>query len=307
MAQDRIHIVTHENGWAVKREGKSDVESIHPTQKEAIDAGRELAQKSEADLVVHRADGTFRKVYSTGGEESEEMSERESNGSNRVAGDGRGTRPRLETDDVVSVGSRISWGAGLAGASVALALMFALGTLSTAIGFSFRDAASDRALFAGAVICSLVTVVASLFVGGFVVSRITAGEDKTEALTYGVVLWGVLFAISAALATTGTSLGLNALSASSQARAVLPSDAFEGTKVTQEDMDKVRSRIENAAPAVSAKAAAWWTFVGVIVSIAAAILGSIAGAGPTLVLRQFRERRAALPVTRTQLQTQART
>src|SRR5437764_1744689 len=224
MAQERSHIVTHENGWAVKREGKTEPESVHPTQKEAIDAGRDLALKTDADLVVHRADGTFRKVVSVNGEE-ENMNDREN--ANRTE------RRRIEADDVVSVGSRISWGAVLAGASVALALMFALGTLSTAIGFSARDVASDRALFAGAVICSIVTVVASLFVGGFVVSRITAGEDKTEALTYGVVLWGVLFAISAALATTGTSLGLNALSASSQARAVLPSDAFEGTKVTQ--------------------------------------------------------------------------
>src|SRR5262245_41132357 len=69
MAQDRIHIVTHENGWAVKREGKSDVESVHATQKEAIDAGRDLALKTDADLVLHRTDGTFRKVVSVSGEE----------------------------------------------------------------------------------------------------------------------------------------------------------------------------------------------------------------------------------------------
>jgi hypothetical protein len=307
MAQDRIHIVPHENGWAVKREGKSDAESVHPTQKEAIEAGRDLAQKSEADLVVHRTDGTFRKVYSIGGEESEEMSERESNGGNRATGNGRGTRPRLETDDVVSVGSRISWGAVLAGASVALALMFTLGTLSTAIGLSVKDATSGRALFAGAVICSLVTVVASLFVGGFVVSRITAGEDKTEALTYGVVLWGVMFAITAALATTGTSLGLNALSTASEARATLPSDTARSLTPSKESVDSLNAKVEDAVPAVNPKTAAWWTFVGVIVSIAAAILGSIAGAGPTLVLRQFRERRSAVPVTRTQLQTQAHT
>jgi len=304
MAQDRIHIVTHENGWAVKREGKSNVESFHATQKEALDAGRALAEKDDADLVLHRTDGTFRKVYSVTGE-GEAMSEREGNGGNRAAGDGRRTRPRLDTDDVLSVGSRISWGAVLAGASVALALMVMLGFLSTAIGFSARDVASDRALFAGAVVCSIVTVVAALFLGGFVVSRITAGEDKTEAFTYGVVLWGVMFALTAALATTGSNLGLNALSAGSQVQAALPSDTFNGIKISQEDIDKVKSRVEKATPAVNPKAAAWWTFAGIILSIAASVAGAIAGAGPTLVLRQVRERHGWFTRTRTQVQPQA--
>src|SRR5437762_421696 len=123
MAQERFHIVTHENGWAVKREGKTEAESVHATQKEAIDAGRDLALKTDADLVVHRADGTFRKVVSVNGEE-ENMNDREND--NRTE---ERRRRRIDTDDVVSVGSRISWGAVLAGASVALAVMFALGWL----------------------------------------------------------------------------------------------------------------------------------------------------------------------------------
>jgi len=298
MAQERLHIVTHENGWAVKREGKTAVESVHPTQKEAIDAGRDLALKSDADLVVHRADGTFRKVVSVNGED-ENMNDREN--ANRTE------RRRIEADDVVSVGTRISWGAVLAGASVALAVMFALGWLSTAIGLSVRDAASDRTLFVGSMICLLVTVIASLFVGGFVVSRITAGEDKTEALTYGIVLWGFLFALTTALATTGTNLGLNALnvfSGNSGARAAVPNlDDLSG-KVDRPTLTEIRRRYEDATPEISARAAAWWGFAGIILSMAAAIGGSIAGAGPTLVLRQIRERRGFVSTSRTQLQAQ---
>src|SRR5438034_5697914 len=97
MSQDRFHIVTHENGWAVKREGKSDVESVHATQKEAIDAGRDLALKTDADLVLHRTDGTFRKVVSVSGEE-ENMNERENTARTE---EGRTTR-RIDADDVVS-------------------------------------------------------------------------------------------------------------------------------------------------------------------------------------------------------------
>lgn len=300
MAQERFHIVTHENGWAVKREGKTEVESVHATQKEAIDAGRDLALKTDADLVVHRADGTFRKVVSVNGEE-ENMSDRE----NGNKSEERKAPRRIEADDVISVGTRISWGAVLAGASVALAVMFALGWLSTAIGLSVRDAASDRTLFVGSMICLLVTVIASLFVGGFVVSRITAGEDKTEALTYGIVLWGFLFALTTALATTGTNLGLNALnvfSGNSSTRAAVPN--LDDLGLSDRQTTEVQKRFSEAAPSVSPQAAAWWGFAGIILSMAAAIGGSVAGAGPTLVLRQIRERRGFVTTSRTQLQAQ---
>jgi len=299
MAQERFHIVTYENGWAVKREGKTDPESVHPTQKEAIDAGRDLALKTDADLVVHRADGTFRKVVSVNGEE-ENMSDREND--NRTE---ERTRRRIDTDDVVSVGTRISWGAVLAGASVALAVMFALGWLSTAIGMSVRDAASDRTLFVGSMICMIVTVIASLFVGGFVVSRITAGEDKTEALTYGVVLWGFLFALTTALASTGVPLGLNALNNfAARSDAGAATVRIDDLGLSERNAERLRERISGATPSVSPQAAAWWGFAGIILSMAAAIGGSVAGAGPTLVLRQIRARRGLAPPARTQLQAQ---
>jgi len=302
MAQDRLHIVTHENGWAVKREGKTEVESFHATQKEAIDAGRDLALKSDADLVVHRADGTFRKVVSVNGED-ENMNDRENGNKGSEA---RKTPRGIDANDVVSVGTRISWGAVLAGASVSLAVMFALGWLSTAIGFSVRDAASDRTLFIGSMICLLVTVVASLFVGGFVVSRITAGEDKTEALTYGVVLWGFLFAVTTAMASRGADIGLNALNAFAARRdAATTLPKLDDLGLTDRNAETLRVRLSDATPSVSPQAAAWWGFAGIVLSMAAAIGGSIAGAGPSLVLRQIRERRGFVTSTRTQLQSQA--
>jgi len=301
MAQERFHIVTHENGWAVKREGKAEAESVHPTQKEAIDAGRDLALKTDADLVVHRADGTFRKVVTVNGEE-ENMSDREND--NRTE---ERRKRRIDTDDVVSVGTRISWGAVLAGASVALAVMFALGWLSTAIGMSVRDAATNRTLFIGSMICLLVTVVASLFIGGFVVSRITAGEDKTEALTYGVVLWGFLFAVTTALASSGANVGLNALNAfgarSDANAATLPK--LDDLGLSERNAERLRDRLSAATPAVAPHEAAWWGFAGIILSMAAAIGGSVAGAGPTLVLRQIRERRGLVTTSRTQLHAQS--
>ena len=301
MAQDRIHIVTHENGWAVKREGKSNPDSVHATQKEAIDAGRDLALKEDADLVLHRTDGTFRKVVSVSGEE-ENMNERE----HAARTEERKTTRRIDTDDVVSLGSRISWGAILAGASVALAVMVALGWLSTAIGLSVADSVRERTLSWGAMICAVITVIASLFVGGFVVSRLTAGEDKTEALTYGIVLWGFLFAAGTALAAAGTNVGLNALNAfqtRTDARAVLPN--LDDLGLSEQKTAEIRARFNEPLPLDTIKAAGWWVFAGIILSLAASVGGAVAGAGPTLVLRQIRERRGLVTTTRTQLQPQA--
>jgi len=300
MAQDRIHIVTHENGWAVKREGKTNPESVHATQKEAIDAGRDLALKDDADLVLHRTDGTFRKVVSVSGEE-ENMNERE----HAARTEERKTTRRIDTDDVVSVGSRISWGAILAGASVALAVMVALGWLSTAIGLSVADSVRERTLSWGAMICALITVIASLFVGGFVVSRMTAGEDKTEALTYGIVLWGFLFAVGTALSVAGTNVGLNALNAlmRTDTRAAMPNLDDIGLKESQ--IREVRAKFNEPLPLDTVKAAGWWAFAGIILSLAASVGGAVTGAGPTLVLRQIRARRGLVTTTRTQLQPQA--
>jgi len=301
MAQDKLHVVPHGDGWAVKAEGKDDVESTHPTQKEAIEAGRESAQRADADLVIHRADGTFRKVYTIGGEE--EMNDRTS-GKNR----------RVETNDLVSVGTRISWGAILAGAAVALSMIIMLGVLGAATGLTLRNRMSDQGYFIGAMICSMVVLLGSLFLGGFIASRITAGEDKTEAMTYGVVVWAVLFVGLAVLTPTGANVGYNTLAISNEAQASLPSNLFEGMKspLSQEQVEELRAKYRNATPDISPTTAAWWTFASILLSMAASILGSVAGAGPTLFFRQYRERYAqhgtasAPPVAQPSVQTASR-
>jgi uncharacterized protein YdaT len=61
-----VHVVPHENGWAVKREGAERASSVHETQKEAIERGRELAKKDEGELFIHAKDGKFRDRRSYG-------------------------------------------------------------------------------------------------------------------------------------------------------------------------------------------------------------------------------------------------
>jgi uncharacterized protein YdaT len=54
------HVVPHEKGWAVRREGNQRITSTHRLQETAIRKAKRLARKHKADVIIHRADGTIR-------------------------------------------------------------------------------------------------------------------------------------------------------------------------------------------------------------------------------------------------------
>ena len=54
------HVVPHENGWAVRREGNQRITSAHRLQETAIRKAKRLARKHQADVIIHRTDGTIR-------------------------------------------------------------------------------------------------------------------------------------------------------------------------------------------------------------------------------------------------------
>lgn len=66
MSRKNQHVVPHKDGWAVKGEGNSKATSIHPTQRDAIDAGRGIAKNQESELVIHRPNGQIRDKDSYG-------------------------------------------------------------------------------------------------------------------------------------------------------------------------------------------------------------------------------------------------
>jgi len=66
MAKKNVHVVKHEDGWAVKKEGNQRASSVHPTQKEAIETGRDAAKTERSELVIHGRDGKIRDKDSFG-------------------------------------------------------------------------------------------------------------------------------------------------------------------------------------------------------------------------------------------------
>jgi len=62
----QVHVVKHPDGWAVKRPGTSRASVVKPTQREAIERAREIAQREGAEVLIHGRDGKIRSKDSYG-------------------------------------------------------------------------------------------------------------------------------------------------------------------------------------------------------------------------------------------------
>lgn len=204
-------------------------------------------------------------------------------------------QPQLE--DLVSVGTRVSWGAILAGTFMALGVFFLLATLGGAVGLSTSDRADPTTLQTGAIIWAFVTTIAALFIGGLVTSLYTAGENKTEAVMSGLVTWAVLFAALLVLGGLGVRSGFSAMLAISNNAQVASNweTSAKEAGVSQQQIDEWRRTNTGAAdPAAqnarrqeilnAATRIGWYAFLGTWVSMLAAAAGAFVGAGPTFRL-----------------------
>ena len=250
------------------------------------------------------------------------------------------TTPSLKATDLLSVKSRVSWGAIAAGAMISLAIYFLLTLLGIAGGLEVanrrpKDVADS--LGTGLAIFSIATLLISMFFGGWATSRLAVGESKLEAVLYGVILWGVLFVGLFWLVGAGVRVGFGAMLGLASGAVVIADDdpaaaasqgvasrlidrynsQYGGDKfvadLTKMGVDEPKAReIEKAtrehiaalkddpgalADKIGAEAntpaareygaqaldlsrrAAWYTLAGVVVSMAAVILGSLIGSG----------------------------
>jgi ABC-type transport system involved in multi-copper enzyme maturation permease subunit len=223
----------------------------------------------------------------------------------------------IQTEDVLPVRSRVSWGAIFAGTVVALASYLLLSVLGVALGLSFSAQLGERELGIGATAWAVVTTLLSLFLGGCIASLCTVGENKGEAVIYGIIVWGTVFAMLLWLMASGIRVGFNALigiastpvaqqfaqQASALSDADLRAAGFTDEQITnfRNQFEQLRNRSQNlpqqmrqAAEDPRATAAAWWTFGGLFLSMLAAVGGALAGSGPTLHLAAVRMRSTVL-------------
>ena len=71
MGQDDLHVVPHDDGWAVRKPGAKRVSSRHETQEEAFEKARETQKNKPSgggrrEVHVHGRDGKIRDSRSYG-------------------------------------------------------------------------------------------------------------------------------------------------------------------------------------------------------------------------------------------------
>ena len=61
-----VFVGPHPEGWQVKRPHAERASNVFDTKQEAIDRGRELAKKTDGELVIQRSDGPIGQKDSEG-------------------------------------------------------------------------------------------------------------------------------------------------------------------------------------------------------------------------------------------------
>ncbi len=218
----------------------------------------------------------------------------------------------VQAEDVIPVRSRISWAAIVAGSLLALAVWTLLVLLGSAIGLSIHDTVNGRGLAIGAVIWAILVTAGSLFLGGFIASQMTTGENKLEGALYGVLVWAVMSGVLMYLAAHNYGVGFSGIMAmaNNSNAAATPSgltweEMARQSGVPQSEIDRMRANVPDATARSreaandpnrandNAKAAGWYSFLGTLIAMAAAAIGGYAGAGPTLRLFTVRVQQPA--------------
>lgn len=108
---------------------------------------------------------------------------------------------------------RISWGAIIGGVVVALVVQMVLSLLGLGIGFGtinpVEETNSLSGLGTGTLIWWVVSMLISLFAGGYVAGRLAGFSIRTDSILHGILTWAVFTLVSFYLLTTAVGGILN--------------------------------------------------------------------------------------------------
>jgi len=192
---------------------------------------------------------------------------------------------------------------------VALTIYVLLAVLGVALGIEAAVRGAGDELGAGTAIYTIVSLLLAMFFGGWTTSRMAVGENRTEAVLYGLILSGVLFLGMIWLLSAGIRTGFGAVVGAASGVYTTDEGRVDVDRVAEDmkragadqaTVDKYRSYYErvksdptaagtigrevggNPGTQQAARQAAWWMLAGVVVSLAAVIVGSLTGAGEVL-------------------------
>lgn len=155
----------------------------------------------------------------------------------------------VETPLPPSAFRRISWGAVIAGAVIAIAIHFLLSLLGVGIGLSTVDPAGSpeaESLGIGAGIWWVISSIISIIVGGYVAARLEGLPSRGDGIIHGVLVWAVTLLVmvwllaSAAGGLIGGAFNLvgNTVSAAGQGIAAAVPAVADATGLSPEQLDR---------------------------------------------------------------------
>jgi len=208
--------------------------------------------------------------------------------------DRRGTSTRMFATALPLEGIRVSWAGIWGGVLAAVGLLLLLASLGGAIGITATDPtqldAGKLGIAAGAWLG--ISLLVALFVGGMVSTRIGATFDGSTGFWSGALVWVVTLLAMAYLATTSlaslTGGALRIMGGAAQTAATAAQGTPAASNAANNAIARLRSNLENAQAngtiqekAAQAKPAAskaaWGTFIALVLTLIAAVLGAAVG------------------------------
>ena len=185
------------------------------------------------------------------------------------------TEPTI-VNPLVDYHDQVRWGPILAGIAIALGTQLGLSALAMAIGLSAGATGADAGSVGfGVVILSIISLLISLFLGGWVMAQSCGPMTKKTALLNAAILWGTTLALSSWLLASGISGAVGAAAANAgeisnqvqqQGGVNIPNQA------PNVDSNQVRDIAGNTAKA------AWSFLLGSLLGLAGAMIGAAVGA-----------------------------
>ncbi len=185
------------------------------------------------------------------------------------------TEPTI-VNAVVDYHDRVRWGPILAGIAIALGTQLGLSALAIAIGLSAgATGANAGSVSLGVVIWSIISLLISLFLGGWVMAQTCGPMTKKTAILNAAILWGTTLALSSWLLASGISgaVGAAAANAGEIANQVQQQGGVNiPNQAPNVDPNQVRDLAGNTAKA------AWSFLLGSLLSLAGTMIGAALGA-----------------------------
>jgi len=185
------------------------------------------------------------------------------------------TEPTI-VNPLVDYHDQVRWGPILAGMAIALGTQLGLSALAMAIGLSAGATGADAGSVGfGVVIWSIISLLISLFLGGWVMAQSCGPMTKKTAVLNAAILWGATLALSSWLLASGISGAVGAAAANAGEIA---------NQVQQQGGVNIPNQAPNVDPnqvrdiAGDTAKAAWSFLLGSLLGLAAAMGGAAVGA-----------------------------